>query len=277
MQVTHKIKPFLKWPGNKFRCIEQITSCLPNGDRLIEPFAGSGAVFLNTSFRTYILGEKNPDLTQLYLFLQQDGEDFIDYCMHWFQPKFNQASKFYQLREKFNISRDPKLKAALFLYLNRHGYNGLCRFNLKGFFNVPFGSYKRPYFPFHEMLKFHEKAKNCQFICHDFQESFQFAKPGDIIYCDPPYHPISPTSNFTAYTSGQFNHQSQIQLTELAESSAKKGIHVLISNHDTHFTRELYKNCQLIHSFEVSRSISCKGTQRIKAKELVAYYAPNFL
>jgi len=275
MQPLAKIKPFLKWPGNKFRCIEQITSQLPKGLRLIEPFAGSGAVFLNSQFTSYILGERNAHLIHLYLLLQEEGENFIDYCSHWFQPQFNQATYFYQLREQFKKSQDKRLKAALFLYLNRHGFNGLCRFNLKGFFNVPFGAYKKSYFPFQEMMRFHQKAKDCFFICQDFEDTFKLAKPGDVIYCDPPYHPISKTANFTAYTAGYFNHQSQIQLAKLAELSAKKGIHVLISNHDTPFTRELYKECQHIHSFEVSRSISCKSDKRNKVKEILAYYTAN--
>ena len=158
MQEAKNIRPFLKWPGNKYRCLASIIPALPKSNRLIEPFAGSGAVFLNSHYADYLLGEKNIHLIRLYQHLQNDKDNFIDYCAQWFQSKFNQKEAFYQLRRRFNESNNHKLKSALFLYLNRHGYNGLCRFNLKGEFNVPFGSYIKPYFPVVEMQHFHQKA-----------------------------------------------------------------------------------------------------------------------
>lgn len=269
-----KNRPFLKWPGNKFKCLEHILPCLPKANRLIEPFAGSGAIFLNTDYPNYLLGEKNVHLVNLYQHLQQEKDNFIDYCSHWFQGKYNKKEQYYLLRQKFNESKNSKVKSALFLYLNRHGYNGLCRFNLKGGYNVPFGSYKRPYFPFREMQQFHEKTNTCQFIYQDYQLSFAMAQPGEVIYCDPPYYPLSITANFTLYTSSPFNAQEQIKLAKLAEQTAQKGVHVLISNHDTEFTRKQYENAQEIFEFEVLRTINCQGNKRSKVKELLAYYHP---
>ena len=138
------MRPFLKWLGNKYRHIDKLLRLLPDGKRLVEPFAGSGAVFLNTSFNHYLLGEKNADLVSLYQHLQAEGESFIEDCKRLFKPRYNQAKAYYKLRDSFNASKNHRERAIMFLYLNRHGYNGLCRYNLNGGFNVPFGLYKSP-------------------------------------------------------------------------------------------------------------------------------------
>ena len=98
------------------------------------------------------------------------------------------------------------------------------------------------------------------------------ATPGDVIYCDPPYHPISKTAKFTLYTQGAFNETDQTELARLAESTSKRGIHVLLSNHDTEFTRNLYREAQNIYSFEVQRSIASRAAQRVSVKEVLAYF-----
>lgn len=275
MHFNLKNRPFLKWAGNKYRCIEHIIQHFPKATRLIEPFTGSGAIFLNTQFDSYILGEHNPYLVHLYQYLQKEGPAFIHYCQQWFEPHYNQRDKYYEVRNIFNLSKDQRLRCALFLYLNRHGFNGLCRFNLKGLYNVPFGSYKNPYFPLKEMLHFSEKTCSATFINQDYHDTFELAKEGDVIYCDPPYHPLNRTANFTAYSSNIFKEKDQIHLANLAIKAYQKGCHVFISNHDTPFTRELYQQSSQIHSFEVARNISCQGNQRKPVKELLAYFKPN--
>lgn len=276
--MTHKMtkkRPFLKWAGNKYRCLEHIIPQFPESCRLIEPFTGSGAIFLNTEFPHYILGEKNLNLIHLYQYLQQEGEAFIQYCQLWFKPEYNTKEQFYHLRQTFNQTEDTRLKSALFLYLNRHGFNGLCRFNRKGIFNVPFGTYLKPYFPYQEMLHFYQKAQNSTLFHGDFKQCFELARPGDIIYCDPPYHPISKTSNFTMYTQGEFNQNTQMELTELAHHACQRGVHVFISNHDTPFTRTQYAKAWNIDSFEVTRTIASNGHKRTKVKEILAYFSPK--
>jgi DNA adenine methylase len=270
-----KSRPFLKWAGNKYRCLNHIISKFPDAPCLIEPFAGSAAISLNSNYSKYILGEKNPYLIDLYQHVKIEGIDFIKYCHQWFKPEYNQAEQFYRLRTEFNHTQDKRLKSALFLYLNRHGFNGLCRFNRKGIFNVPFGSYTKPYFPHQEMLHFHEKAKQTTFMLGDFEQCFQLANPGDILYCDPPYHPISKTANFTMYINSEFNAETQIKLAELAMETSKKGVHVFISNHDTPFTRQVYEKAKQIDSFEVSRTIAGIGHKRVKVKEILAYFKPK--
>lgn len=272
--MTNKIRPFLKWPGNKFRCLQHILPRLPKEHRLIEPFAGSGAIFLNSQYSEYLLSDKNSDLIQLFINLKNHQQDFIQYCGTWFKTKNNNKTVFYELRQQFNESCDPYLRSALFLYLNRHGYNGLCRYNLKGKYNVPFGQYVRPYFPKKELENFIHKAHHASFLHQDFTDTFENAQSGDVIYCDPPYVPISKTSNFTSYTKGTFLDREQQLLASYAKKACEKGAHVFISNHDLPYTRHLYQDASQIISFPVSRTIACQGTKRIPVIELLAHYQP---
>jgi len=262
------LKPFLKWAGNKYCIIERIQALLPDGKRLIEPFAGSAAVFLNTEYDKYLIAEINPDLVTLYETLQQQGDDFIHFCQQYFQLERNTKQQYYAFRKEFNATEDPKVKA-LFIYLNKHGYNGLCRYNASGEFNVPFGYRKICSLPVAEMQHFYEKAKSARFVCRDFRKVMQSAKKGDVVYCDPPYVPLTKTANFTKYSSHAFDEKEQIILAEQAEHLAARGIPVLISNHDTDFVRELYKKAEII-SFPVYRRISCKPETRTNAKEILA-------
>ncbi len=271
-----KTKPFLKWAGNKFRCIDTILNAFPEAPRLIEPFAGSAAIFMNADYAHYLLAEGNADLVFLFYYLQREGKEFIDYCSSFFSSTYNNSQSYYSFREQFNSSDDPRLKAALFLYLNRHGYNGLCRYNQQGFYNVPFGTYKKPYFPREEMNYFHQKSQNAQFIHADFRQTFLQAQPGDLIYCDPPYVPLTASANFSSYTTKKFTEQDQIDLASLAVASAAQGITVIISNHDTAFTRHYYRKSRII-SFAVSRLISCKGNKRVAVQELVAIFSDSVL
>lgn len=264
-------RPFLKWLGNKYRCINIILAQLPQGQRLVEPFAGSCAVFLNSQYKHYLLGEKSADLIHLYTHLQQEGPDFIQEARQYFKKKYNQEKTFYKLRQTFNATEHPRERALLFLYLNRHGYNGLCRYNQQGGFNVPFGRYDSPYFPEKEMLFFYQKSQGIQFIHADFKDTIRKVKKGDVVYFDPPYAPLSSSANFTAYTHTRFGEEEQRSLALLAEKLANRGIPALISNHDTPFTRKIYRNASLT-SFDIQRFVSCKGENRRPVKEILALY-----
>ncbi|WP_045107589.1 Dam family site-specific DNA-(adenine-N6)-methyltransferase [Legionella hackeliae] len=268
----NKTKPFLKWAGNKYRCIDTILSSLPPAKRLIEPFTGSGAIFINSDYPNYLLAEENNDLVLLFKFLQKEGISFIDYCAQFFSVANNCEEKYYDFREQFNKSTDLRYKAALFLYLNRHGYNGLCRYNQRGIYNVPFGRYSKPYFPRNEMHYFYQKSSQAEFCLGDFRQTFKQAKAGDLIYCDPPYVPLSPSANFASYTNKKFKEADQIDLALLAMESAARGITVIISNHDTEFTRHHYRDSKII-SFPVTRLISCNASKRQAAQELVAIFS----
>jgi DNA adenine methylase len=266
------MKPFLKWAGNKYQIIEKIISVLPAGNRLIEPFVGSAAVFLNTNYSNYLLTDINADLIQLYQYLQHEGEVFVNYCCTFFTPENNSEKIFYELRDLFNTTQDTRLKSALFVYLNKHCFNGLCRYNAKGKFNTPFGKYKQPYFSAREMLCFYQKAQNAVFACMDFREAIYTAKKGDVIYCDPPYVPLSASANFTNYHADGFNLAKQQELAEIAKEIAKQGVTVIISNHATEFTKAIYQPAHLI-PFAVQRFISCKAAKRNEVTEILAVFS----
>ncbi|GGD73582.1 Dam family site-specific DNA-(adenine-N6)-methyltransferase [Lacimicrobium alkaliphilum] len=269
---NNKSRAFLKWAGGKYSLVSEIRSLLPDGERLIEPFVGAGSVFLNTDYKDYLLNDINPDLINLYQILQQKPEDYIADARTLFTPDNNNPEHYYGVREEFNLSDDTYQRSVLFLYLNRFGYNGLCRYNLSGKFNVPFGRYKRPYFPEAELYNFAEKARHATFVCKPFADMFSLAQKGDIIYCDPPYAPISATANFTGYATDGFSLAQQSRLAECAARTAQQqGIPVLISNHDTELTRQIYQGASL-KELKVGRYISQKSHARTKVDELLALY-----
>ena len=132
---------------------------MKDGQRLVEPFVGSGALFLSNSFEKYLLCDTNVDLINLYNNLKKNPEELIAKTGRYFSGKYNSELQYYQLREKFNsLDSNDMRKSALFVYLNKHAFNGLCRYNRKGFFNVPYGRYKAPKFPEEEMCNFAKKS-----------------------------------------------------------------------------------------------------------------------
>ncbi|QIZ78512.1 Dam family site-specific DNA-(adenine-N6)-methyltransferase [Ferrimonas lipolytica] len=266
-----KSRAFLKWAGGKYKLVDQIATRLPAATRLVEPFVGAGSVFLNTDFDSYQLSDINPDLIGLYNSLKQRPDAFIDDARKFFVPENNDKQVYYHLRSEFNQTTDVWERSLLFLYMNRFGYNGLCRYNKKGGFNVPFGSYKKPYFPEKELYFFAEKAQRANFVCEGYAQSFARAKAGDVVYCDPPYLPLSTTANFTSYATGGFSLDDQALLADCAADAATRGVPVLISNHDTPLARKLYHESKM-ETIQVQRSISQTATGRKKVDELFALY-----
>lgn len=264
----------LKWAGGKKKVVNEIAQLLPTKGktRLVEPFVGGGSVFLNLSFEEYLLVDMNHDLINLFNIIKNHPEKYIADAEKFFDGTNNLPEKYYEIRRQFNESNDVYERSLLFLYLNRHGYNGLCRYNKSGGYNVPFGRYKHPYFPKEELTFFSQKAQRSTFIQGDFETAFSSLKAGDVVYCDPPYSPINPTSNFTAYAGNSFTDDDQKRLVSCAEGAKVAGIPTLISNHYVDFTRELYKNATKKKYFKVQRSISQKGKGRIKVKEVLALY-----
>lgn len=268
-----KHRPFLKWAGGKFRLTDDINKAFPKKKRcLIEPFVGAGAVFLNSQFEHYILADINPDLINLFNLVKSDVEGYIAACKPiFFAPDANSPAYYYAKRLAFNQSQDPFERAVFFLYLNRFGFNGLCRYNSKNEFNVPFGAYKTHYFPEDELRYFAHKAQRAEFICADFQSTFALANNDSVIYCDPPYAPLHQESNFTGYSGTPFGLVEQRALAQCAWHAKEQQIAVIISNHDTPFTREIYKGAK-IKRLKVQRSISQSPEKRVKVKELLALF-----
>ena len=239
---------------------------------MVEPFVGAGSVFLNSNFKHYVLNDINADLINLYKELKRSPDEFISDAKKLFVDLNNHPDAYYDYRMQFNQSSDVYERAILFLYMNRHGYNGLCRYNLKGIFNVPFGKYKKPYFPEKEMYFFANKAQKATFTCLGYDDVFKLVPKNAVIYCDPPYVPLSKTASFTSYAKGGFNLDDQANLANLAEQAAfENNTPVLISNHDTVWTRKIYSQASL-DKIQVKRTISPKGGSRNKVDELMAMY-----
>ena len=267
-----KNRAFLKWAGGKYPLIEDIRRHLPAGDCLIEPFVGAGSVFLNTDYEKYILADINSDLINLYNIVKERTDEFIGDARQLFLAESNTPQTYYSLRTEFNLCTDAYRRALLFLYLNRHCYNGLCRYNLSGEFNVPFGRYKKPYFPEIELNWFAEKAQSAVFVCEHYQQTLMKAESGSVVYCDPPYVPLSTTANFTAYHTNSFNNIEQQNLAKMAQQLASVDrVPVLISNHDTSLTREWYCDA-ILHVVRGRRTISRNILGRSKVNELLALY-----
>ncbi|MCK3658356.1 DNA adenine methylase [Pasteurellaceae bacterium Pebbles2] len=271
---VQKYRSFLKWAGGKYRLTDDINRLFPKRKEcLVEPFVGAGSVFLNSQFQRYILADINPDLINLFNSVKADVERYIEALKPiFFHHEANTATYYYARRNEFNQSNDPFWRSVLFVYLNRFGFNGLCRYNAKNEFNVPFGAYKTHYFPEQELRYFAQKAQSAVFICGDFKDTFALADEHSVIYCDPPYAPLTQTSNFTQYSGNGFTLEHQQALADLAkQTQTERGIPVFISNHDTQFTRKIYQGATL-RKIRVQRSISQHPDRRVKVGELIAYF-----
>lgn len=267
-----KKRAFLKWAGGKYGLVEEIQRHLPPARKLVEPFVGAGSVFLNTDYDHYLLADINPDLINLYNLLKERPQDYISEAKRWFVAENNRKEAYLDVRLQFNGTDDIMYRSLAFLYMNRFGFNGLCRYNKKGGFNVPFGSYKKPYFPEAELEFFSEKAKKATFVCEGYADTFKRARKGCVVYCDPPYAPLSTTANFTSYAGNGFSLDDQAALADVAERAAmERDIPVLISNHDTTLTRRLYHGADL-NVVKVKRTISRNGAGRNKVDELLALF-----
>ena len=268
-------RPFLKWAGAKTKLLHAIRVAMPQETaRFVEPFVGSGAVALNLGITRNILSDTNRDLIAVYTTLQQEGDAFIESCAPLFTPENNSALAFYRLRDEFNVTTDARRKAALFIFLNRHGYNGLCRYNNRGRLNVPFGRYAGPRFPRERMRIFHAFLQTCELRHADFRAVVSETGPEDFVYCDPPYVPASSTANFTTYTQGGFGARDQTDLVACCQAAAARGACVAISNHDTPETRTLYHAADECYELVVPRRISCHSESRHDAHELLAVFRP---
>ncbi|ENZ7198090.1 TPA: Dam family site-specific DNA-(adenine-N6)-methyltransferase [Klebsiella michiganensis] len=264
------IKSPIKWAGGKTRVMPQLLKYLPKADCLIEPFVGSGTVFMNTEYRRYVLCDSNRALINFFRVLTSDTGRLIDTARVMFLGG-NNEEQYYKRRALFNSMQwsdtgkadAALLYATLFLYLNRHCFNGVYRINQKGDHNVPFGKYAAPYFPADEMRRFAEKANDTKaiFMHSDFRLSIRavvYASDDAVIYCDPPYIPASKTANFTAYGQPFTLDDHRSLVANLLNANRQFGTRAVISNSDTPETREIYSAFNL-HAFSVRRSVSAKS------------------
>ncbi|WP_272663491.1 DNA adenine methylase [Providencia sp. PROV110] len=266
-------KTILKWAGSKVRIMNQLHPHLPKAKRLVEPFAGSCAVMMNTDYEQYLIADANPDLINLYETLTILPESMLIEALPLF--KRNNSADYYLARSEFNDSKQTLSRlrqASLFLYLNRHCFNGLCRYNQQGKFNVPFGQYKAPYFPKNEIDSFCDKAylTNTQILNLEWQDTLSLADYGDGVYCDPPY--MGGRDSFTQYhTAGFTDADHEALAIVLKDINDIQGNPITVSNSPE--AKELYADLGFtIHEIEAPRSIAGKG-KRTPAKEIIAVLA----
>lgn len=272
------INPFLKWPGSKRKHAKFILEHLPRKLRYYEPMCGSCAVALNVDWaKTIMVSDSNRDLAVLYNNLSRGGVTFCNQCRSMFYEELNNSKFYYAMRNQFNdLQIGDVMRSVLFLYMNKHGYNGLVRYNQEGKFNVPFGRYEKPYFPRSEMVSFIEWATRykVQFCSGDYTEVMSLADKNSVIYIDPPFWPLSETAAFSAYDGRTFGKEQHRKLTEDILHHVGRGVSVAVSNHDLQEVRGMYEGAQ-IFSYEASRNISCKGEKRGKVRELLAVWDSN--
>lgn len=265
-----KVKPatefersIFKWAGGKFGVLEQIFRYLPEGKRLIEPFVGGGAVFMNAGYQENLLNDVNADLINFYKTLQREAHSLITLAHQFFQD-YNTQEGYLAVRNAFNKQvYDDLHRAAAFLFLNRHCFNGLTRYNQAGEFNVGYGKYKTPYFPLQEMEAFLGAEGRSEFVCGDFAAVIEAAGEGDVIFCDPPYEPLPNTEGFTNYSGHDFKFEEQKRLVSLLTDAHRRGAKVLITNSGAPNIRELYHDSGFrVEPLFARRSVSCKGDTR---------------
>lgn len=244
---TSLVKPFLKWAGGKRQLIPEISKHIPKFERYIEPFVGAGAVLFHLQPHEAVVSDFNKQLIQTYAAIRDNVEEVIRRLdMH--KSLYNEAY-YYRIRsmDRETASFDslnPCDIAARFIFLNKACYNGLYRVNSQGLFNVPFGKYKNPLINEEATLRAvsgYLRQANVRILHCDFEETAALAQKGDFVYFDPPYHSPNRT-NFTGYQAGGFADAEQVRLCECFKRLSGQGIKCLLSNSDTAFIRDLYKN-----------------------------------
>lgn len=265
-------RPFLKWAGGKYSLLPELDRLIPAGKRLVEPFVGGGSVFLNSEkHESFLLADVNADLINLYQMLEVDHIRVCSLAKILFE-RANSEVAYKDLRDEFNNQRmGAPERAAAFLFLNRHCFNGLIRYNRDGFFNVGWGKYEAPYFPEIEIKAFKQKSHKCVFLNAGYRRTLALAGEGDVVYCDPPYEPLPGTAGFTNYAAGGFSWADQISLAESCVAAHQRGAKVVISNSTAPRVIELYEQHGFtLHRVSARRAISSKGSTRETASDVVA-------
>ncbi len=274
-----KAAPFLKWAGGKTQLLNQFEAYFPPRDhykKYLEPFVGSGAVFFHLQPKIAHLADSNEELINCYRQIKNHVGAVIEVLRT--HKRFHSEKHYYKVRSLQFRKLDPIERAARFIYLNKTCFNGLYRVNSRGEFNVPMGSYKNPPILDEEALRVaHDALKGIGLHCMPFERFCdEFAEKGDFVYFDPPYSPLSKTSNFTSYTKNDFGGEDQKRLRDTFEKLAKRGCFVMLSNSTSDFIRDLYKKYRET-TYEVSarRVINCDATKRSPIKEFVILnYSP---
>jgi DNA adenine methylase len=279
--MAHKngtAQPFLKWAGGKGQLLKQYEPFFPVEPmrQYYEPFAGSSAVFFHLRgrrlFQQYILSDANPELINCYLAVRDHLDQLIDQLR--IHQELHDREHYYAMRDKdrdpdWHEQATPIERAARLIYLNKTCYNGLWRVNSQGYFNVPMGSYKKPDIANVGRLCAASFAlQGVQFATRDFSDVLDTAQPGDFVYFDPPYVPLSATSNFTSYAADDFGPTEQRRLRDVFVGLDRKGVRIMLSNSDTELVRNLYQRFR-VGTVTASRRINSNAGKRGEVSEIV--------
>ena len=275
---SKSFQPFIKWVGGKRGLLEQILPLLPkNFKDYHEPFLGGGALFFELYSKGLLkdkniyLSDINAELINAYSVVKNSPYELIDSLKEY---KVKHSKEFYyQIRELDRLDNYNTLsnleRATRFIYLNKTCFNGLYRVNKKGYFNTPIGSYKNPNIADEYTLLNASKAlQNATINVQPFEDVLNYAKKDDLVYFDPPYYPLNETSNFTSYDSNCFLEDKQRELYQVFSKLSKDGVNVVLSNSDTVFIKELYKNFD-INIVNANRFINSKSSGRGKINEVL--------
>jgi DNA adenine methylase len=271
-QQPREAAPFVKWVGGKGRLLSQLRPLLPRGiERLrhVEPFVGGGALFFARRPARALLTDINPSLIGTYTAIRDDVDEVIK-ALRALAARHSKE-RYYEVRARYNEARGVKTakRAAMFIYLNKTCFNGLHRVNRKGEFNVPVGAYKNPRI-LNEgaLLAASDALRGAMLRCSPFESLVEHAKPGDFVYFDPPYEPVSSTSNFTSYARDGFSRDDQVRLRDTFEALDRRGCKLMLSNSDVPFIRDIYANFD-VTTVAAPRAINCDASKRGKVSEVV--------
>lgn len=295
--------PFLKWAGGKRQLLPELRRYYPASfNAYLEPFVGSGAVFFDLASRgrlesrPVLLADTNEDVVGCYQALRRDPEAVIAALDALAREHERRGVAFYyEVRDgRFNPGRlartggargYPAELAAMLIYLNRTGFNGLFRLNTRGVFNVPAGRYERPRICDHENLRAVARVlaqAGVRVRQQSFQRVVSQAAPGDFLYFDPPYAPVSATASFTAYTADGFGEQCQRELQRTIVALAERGCQVLLSNSTAPLVRELYAEAPearaaglSVRTVRARRAINARGSARGAVREYLITNIPR--
>lgn len=269
--INNRVKPILKWAGGKSQILEDILPLIPESyGTYIEPFVGGGALFFAIKPEKAVISDSNPELINCYIQVAQNVENVIDYLCHY----ENTEEMFYKVRSQDWTSLSPAEAAARMLYLNKTCFNGLYRVNRKGEFNCPFGRYKNPNICDAEGLRA-ASAVLCKatILCEDYKKVLlDYTKPGDFVFLDPPYVPVSEYSDFKRYTKEQFYEKDQRELADLVSVLRHKNISMILTNSNTQLVTELYGKYP-IKVLQTKRYISSKSDTR-KGEDVIVTIEP---
>ena len=266
-------KSYLKWAGSKSRILQEVLDTFPaNIGCYAEPFLGSGTVALNVTAESKLLNDLNGDVILCHETVHKYPEQLLNQLKRLYQLG---RESYYHIRTAFNTADLTAIqKSAAFIYMNKHGYNGLCRYSKNGF-NIPVGKSKTIHFPDTEINAFKGNlGSNIEFLSTDFEEFCSMIPNKATVYMDPPYVPKSASNSNINYTGESFTWIAHTRLRDCILRLQARGCHVVVSNHDMPVTRQLYKDADEIRSVKAFRSVSSKNN-RGDVDELLAIYLPK--